>query len=195
MFGLRRFGRYCTNPLFLRCNFRRSSSILHPSWEYSKWEGIKLPGVSISLEMRDPTTVHGRLKRLLNKNKLSKEEWEIEKNRINDTIGEIIESIPSSLYNEDEKEWQFSLQFHDEFVRVIKKTGARVGPIPKCLEHIFGIRMFLTKLNPEKNYLVRHLSSTLQDIPKKLDDALFPFQKDGVQFAIKQGGRCLIGFV
>ena len=85
------------------------------------------------------------------------------------------------------------MQYHDEVAKVLKKIGATVGPVPKCVSHIFGIKMFLTHLNPEKQYLVRHLVAKLKDMPDDLTKALFPFQREGVEFAIRQGGRCLIG--
>ena len=172
---------------------RWNSNSLNSTWDSSQWEQVKLGAASVSLEMKDANSINGRLKRLVNKKKLSKVDWEVEKVRVTDNFKDLVKSIPNSEYDDETNTWNFSLQYHEEFVKVVKKTGARIGPLPKCVEHIFGTKMYLPKLNSEKGFLVHHLASKLEDVPEELENALFSFQRDGVKFAVAQGGRCLIG--
>ena len=191
----------CRAPLRRPLQYLNSSMATQPWSIGPQWEEgaeinsnpLDLKSASVSLEMASPTEFRGRLKRLLNKKKIPKDQWEAEKQRIEQEFYQTVLSVPGAYFNEEDSMWYCSLQYHDEVAKVLKKCGARVGPVPKSVHHIFGMKMFLTKLNPEKQYLVRHLAGSDYHIPDHLSQALFPFQKEGVQFALNQGGRCLIG--
>jgi hypothetical protein len=153
-----------------------------------------LAPATVSLEMASPTEFRGKMKRLLNKKKLPKGEWEEEKKRIEGDLLQTILSIPGAYVDETDSMWHCSLQYHDQLLKVLKKCGAKAGGVPKSIVHVFGTKMFLTKLDPDQKYLVKHLSCPSQSVPEHLSTALFPFQREGVEFALRQGGRCLIGY-
>lgn len=194
--------RHPTRQLLFKTKFRFASRKTKDKiqntlngWEYENKEDHCLKGVSISFELSDKTEVRGRLKRLLNKKNLSKNDWDQEKARLTETFKEILSNVPNSQYNSQEDLWYFSLEYHDKLVKALKQIGASVGQIPKSVANLFGIKMFLPQAKPEKQFLVKYDSSELSEVPKSLWEKLFPFQREGVEFAVKQGGRCLIGLV
>ena len=98
-------------------------------------------------------------------------------------------------YNSKDNMWYFSLQYHDSLVKQLKKIGASVGRVPTSVASLFGAKMFLPHAKPESQFIIKNESEELNEVPENLSNKLFPFQKEGIEFAVKQGGRCLIGFV
>ncbi|XP_072179290.1 SWI/SNF-related matrix-associated actin-dependent regulator of chromatin subfamily A-like protein 1 [Diadema setosum] len=101
---------------------------------------------------------------------------------------EIFKSLSSKSYDANTKKWSFSLAEYDELMEAVKvlKGEVEVKPLSTsvCLAFRSQLRGQTTSLE------VPEASLDLVDL--KLVQALMPFQRKGVDFAIHRNGRALI---
>ncbi|KAG8198721.1 hypothetical protein JTE90_023489 [Oedothorax gibbosus] len=97
---------------------------------------------------------------------------------------EVFKSIPNRLYDMQTKKWNFPVKDHDKLISLVKPLHSEVilAPLPKVILNVF-------KSAPA--------TRTIEDVDlSRLDPfmlkTLLPFQKEGVQFAVKHNGRVLI---
>lgn len=95
---------------------------------------------------------------------------------------EIFKSISSRSYDAVQRRWSFALSSHNELMQKLKplRPDVLVAEIPS-----YVLRVFQTA--SEEEYEV-----SLSGIDCKLEQALLPFQKEGVCTAIRRNGRLLI---
>ncbi|XP_071448484.1 SWI/SNF-related matrix-associated actin-dependent regulator of chromatin subfamily A-like protein 1 [Hetaerina americana] len=96
----------------------------------------------------------------------------------------VFKSIPSSAYDPNSKNWNFSLSDHGKLMSLVSsmKGEVSVSPLPKMVLETF--------LNPSNRIELQSIN--LSKIDPVLTDALMPFQVEGVRFGISRNGRCLI---
>lgn len=94
---------------------------------------------------------------------------------------EIFRTMPSRMYDAEKKRWSFHLTCHNDLMEKLKclRPAVLVAEIPRYI-----LRAFLE--TPE-NYEV-----SLTSLDCKLEQALLPFQKEGVCTAVRRKGRILI---
>ncbi|CAN8003353.1 unnamed protein product [Ixodes pacificus] len=95
---------------------------------------------------------------------------------------EIFKTISSRNYDAVQKRWSFALSSHNELVQKLKplRPNVLVAEIPSHVLKVF-------EAAPTEEYEV-----SLSGIDCKLEQALLPFQKEGVCTAIRRNGRLLI---
>ncbi|XP_015784832.1 SWI/SNF-related matrix-associated actin-dependent regulator of chromatin subfamily A-like protein 1 [Tetranychus urticae] len=108
----------------------------------------------------------------------------------NPVIVEVCRAIPGSNFDSKTRNWHFELQHYRNLLSNLTKLKQTNNIELDLLQGIpeFVIQALLKETKRPKSTI--DLSAVL---PKRLFEALYPFQKDGVAFAISRNGRCLIG--
>lgn len=98
---------------------------------------------------------------------------------------ELCKTISGKEYDTKKKVWSFPLEQYNKFKDVVAPLSPNViiGNLPKAVLQNFMNRK--EKTRDLQNVDISRIESTLLN-------SLFPFQKEGVQFGISMGGRCLI---
>eukprot|EP00117_Sycon_ciliatum_P035322 scpid82815/ scgid0767/ SWI/SNF-related matrix-associated actin-dependent regulator of chromatin subfamily A-like protein 1; HepA-related protein; Sucrose nonfermenting protein 2-like 1 len=97
-------------------------------------------------------------------------------------ILEVFKSMRTKNYNPGKTEWSFALSEHDALVKKLAKlNNCRPKPIPSKV-----VKMLLGS-DP-----LQSSSPVLGHIGPTLLNALFPFQKQGIEFGISRNGRVLL---
>ncbi|XP_071966127.1 SWI/SNF-related matrix-associated actin-dependent regulator of chromatin subfamily A-like protein 1 isoform X2 [Antedon mediterranea] len=106
----------------------------------------------------------------------------------NQKLIDIFKQMPTKNYNAVTKVWTFHLSDYGQFCKAVNSAGMQndIEPLPKAVLSTFrqqrhGINK--PKTVPEVN---------LNSVDSELVEALIPFQRDGVGYAIERQGRILI---
>ncbi|ELR17128.1 helicase, putative [Acanthamoeba castellanii str. Neff] len=107
-----------------------------------------------------------------------------EPNKRDKWLSDFYASVPGSTFDACTKMWTFPLSCYTSFTKAIEDSrGVTLnGPLPPWI-----MRLFVYK---EKKPL--NMSVQLDKIPVGLLNALYPFQREGVMFALQRNGRALI---
>ena len=105
----------------------------------------------------------------------------------------LFKTIDSGKYNAAERTWSFEIKDHNELVRKLRPLNAEVqlDVLPRWILETFNY-----KRNDKKEKV--NLDSSINCDPYSpqvepcLWDNLMPFQRDGVRYALKRGGRILL---
>ncbi|KAF6213119.1 hypothetical protein GE061_010834 [Apolygus lucorum] len=103
----------------------------------------------------------------------------------NQKLNELFKSIPGSIFDANKKKWTFPLDQYENLKKKIEPLAPNitVGNLPKSV-----LKMFSNK----NKVLDDFKSIDISRIEPTLFECLFPFQKEGVQFAVSKQGKCLI---
>ena len=103
----------------------------------------------------------------------------------------VFKTMKTRSYDNAARTWRFQLHEHDELARSLRAIGnVTVNALPQSVlkslreSSCSGAATAISDADAE---------SKLQTLPPDLLAALMPFQRDGVKFAVKHGGRALIG--
>jgi SWI/SNF-related matrix-associated actin-dependent regulator 1 of chromatin subfamily A len=100
---------------------------------------------------------------------------------------ELFKSIGSKSYDSTTKMWTFGLKDHNTLIKSIKHTlpYIKLSPIPAVI-----LNTFISTIDRAPNDT---LTINYSDkIGSKLYSTLMGFQKQGIEYCIRRGGRCLI---
>ncbi|CAH1406640.1 unnamed protein product [Nezara viridula] len=103
----------------------------------------------------------------------------------NQRLIDICKQIPGRYYDPQRKSWCFPLKEYENFKKITNPLSPQIviGNLPASVLKIFS--------NPS-NFTVNHKEVDISRIEPALLNSLFPFQKEGIQFGVSKGGRCLI---
>ncbi|XP_014287672.1 SWI/SNF-related matrix-associated actin-dependent regulator of chromatin subfamily A-like protein 1 [Halyomorpha halys] len=103
----------------------------------------------------------------------------------NQKLVDICKQIPGRYYDPQKKSWCFPLKEYENFKKITAPLSPQIviGNLPASVLKIFS--------NPS-NFSVNHKDVDISCIEPTLFNSLFPFQKEGIQFGVSKGGRCMI---
>ncbi|XP_073992688.1 SWI/SNF-related matrix-associated actin-dependent regulator of chromatin subfamily A-like protein 1 isoform X2 [Rhodnius prolixus] len=103
----------------------------------------------------------------------------------NKELLDLFKTIPGKEYDPKKKVWSFPLEQYNKFKEVTAPLSPNViiGNLPKAV-----LQNFMDQKQKPQDYRNMDISK----IESTLLNSLFPFQKEGVQFGVSKGGRCLI---
>ncbi|PRW20657.1 SWI SNF-related matrix-associated actin-dependent regulator of chromatin subfamily A 1 isoform X1 [Chlorella sorokiniana] len=102
-----------------------------------------------------------------------------------EAVSAALKRLPGGQWDPKSRHWRFPLTQHDRLVQ--------------ALQALTSVRVRLEPLHPLVTAVLRAASSNPDDsdryctLPKDLEQQLMPFQREGVKFALRRGGRVLIG--
>ncbi|KAI7838398.1 hypothetical protein COHA_007802 [Chlorella ohadii] len=102
-----------------------------------------------------------------------------------EAVSAALKRLPGGQWDPKSRHWRFPLSQHDRLVQ--------------ALQALTSVRVRLEPLHPLVTAVLRAASSNPDDsdryctLPKDLEQQLMPFQREGVKFALRRGGRVLIG--
>ncbi|XP_054269665.1 SWI/SNF-related matrix-associated actin-dependent regulator of chromatin subfamily A-like protein 1 isoform X2 [Macrosteles quadrilineatus] len=99
---------------------------------------------------------------------------------------DIFRTINGKEYDFKSKLWTFPVTEYFNLKKAVSvlTPDVIIGNLPKCV-----IETFITKA---KNYQTDISKVDISRVDSKLKDAIYPFQKQGIQFGVTRGGRCLV---
>ncbi|KAL6076217.1 SWI/SNF-related matrix-associated actin-dependent regulator of chromatin subfamily A-like protein 1 [Balamuthia mandrillaris] len=98
-------------------------------------------------------------------------------------LTELFSSLPSAIYSEEQKAWSFLLTKYSEVLNTLRGIPTvRLTTLPNTV-----VRVFVWKERPPLETNI-----DLSRIPTPLLNKLYPYQREGVIFAIQRRGRALI---
>ena len=108
----------------------------------------------------------------------------------NQTIVDVCRKIPGANFDAKTRNWHFELVQYRSLLASLTQLKQTHNIVLDLLQGIpeFVIQALIKEMKRPKLHI--DLSAVL---PKRLFEALYPFQKDGVKFAISRDGKCLIG--
>lgn len=98
---------------------------------------------------------------------------------------ELFKTVPDKMYDAKQRKWNFPLSQYKDLMRKITtqlKAEVTISPLPQ-----FIIKAFLTGKTT-----VSYKSVDISCISSEIRNQLYPFQIEGIQFAVSKNGRCLI---
>lgn len=103
----------------------------------------------------------------------------------NQKLIDICKQVPGRHYDPQRKSWCFPLKEYETFKKVTNPLSPQIviGNLPPSV-----LKMF----SNSSNFSVNHKDVDISRIEPTLLNSLFPFQKEGIQFGVSKGGRCLI---
>eukprot|EP00960_Hanusia_phi_P077758 768738-Hanusia_phi.AAC.5 len=103
----------------------------------------------------------------------------------NQKVINVFKEVKTRNYNPQTREWSFHVSDHDELVSKLSKCDhVSVKSLPAS---------FLKALNSTASHDNVTPELIWQALPPDLLAGLLPFQREGIAFAIRHGGRALIG--
>ncbi|KAL7076057.1 hypothetical protein ACQ4LE_004562 [Meloidogyne hapla] len=125
---------------------------------------------------------------------LSAERFKLEFHPYDSSIPSVLKEIASRSYDSTNKIWSFQLKDYELVKRKLNQLRSK-NILAKFDEIPLGVRkLFLDKISPCNSELSSNeaSSSYLEKADPKIVETLFPFQRSGVSFGIRRGGRLLI---
>lgn len=106
---------------------------------------------------------------------------------------DLVQQVPSKFFVFDKKAWKIKIEDYNILVQKLKE--ARNNPTWDVCPELDATSVPPNVISAILDAKQRSdLQVNLEDrLTKTLIDNLFPFQREGVKFAIKQEGRCIIG--
>ncbi len=113
----------------------------------------------------------------------------------NAAVIDVFKTMKTRSYDKDTRTWSFQLQEHDELVKKLRSLGnvTVTGLPPSVLKSLTASVCSAMGKGAAPVMSDAEVESKLSTLPPDLLAALMPFQRDGVKFAVKHGGRALIG--
>lgn len=109
----------------------------------------------------------------------------------NPKVINIFKEMKTRSYNPQSREWSFHVSEHDELVsRLGKCSNVSVKALPATF--LKALRELESQSSAVSSEMVT-LEQIWQALPPDLLAGLLPFQREGIAFAIRHGGRALIG--
>ncbi|XP_075210484.1 SWI/SNF-related matrix-associated actin-dependent regulator of chromatin subfamily A-like protein 1 isoform X1 [Lycorma delicatula] len=98
---------------------------------------------------------------------------------------DLLKTVPGKMYDAKERKWNFPLSQYKNLLKKIELLNLEISinPLPK-----FILKEFLLRKLPS----VSSESIDISCLSPELKKQLYPFQIEGIQFAISKNGRCLI---
>eukprot|EP00898_Chlorokybus_atmophyticus_P003073 jgi/Chlat1/3767/Chrsp259S03908 len=103
----------------------------------------------------------------------------------NKAVVDACKSIQGSAYLKDSRSWAFPFSKQEELINTLQSLSTaevQLERVPAFVEKVFELASMAS--DDSERYL---------QLPLDLEAQLLPFQRDGVQFILKHGGRGLIG--
>uniref|UniRef100_A0A915LVK7 SWI/SNF-related matrix-associated actin-dependent regulator of chromatin subfamily A-like protein 1 n=1 Tax=Meloidogyne javanica TaxID=6303 RepID=A0A915LVK7_MELJA len=125
---------------------------------------------------------------------LSSERFKLEFHPFDSSIPLKLKEIPSRNYDSANKIWNFLLKDYEVVKNKLNQLRSK-NVLAKFDEIPLGVRkLFLDKISPRnlEPSSSESTSSCLDKADPKIVETLFPFQRSGVSFGIRRGGRLLI---
>ncbi|CAK5102848.1 unnamed protein product [Meloidogyne enterolobii] len=125
---------------------------------------------------------------------LSSERFKLEFHPFDSSIPLKLKEIPSRNYDSANKIWNFLLKDYEVVKNKLNQLRSK-NVLAKFDEIPLGVRkLFLDKISPRnlEPSSSESSSSCLDKADPKIVETLFPFQRSGVSFGIRRGGRLLI---
>ncbi|KAL0104812.1 hypothetical protein PUN28_016447 [Cardiocondyla obscurior] len=116
---------------------------------------------------------------------ISDDRFALETSSFVPAIIEIFKSIPSRIYDAKSRIWNFHINDYNNLIQklVSNECALTLTKIPESVLQIFKKNLNSSKQIPEQD---------LSKVDKKLTDIIMPFQRDGINYGILKGGRCMI---
>jgi len=113
----------------------------------------------------------------------------------NAAVIDVFKTMKTRSYDKDTRTWSFQLQEHDELVKKLRGLGnVTVTALPpSVLKSLSASGCSPMGKGAAPVISDAEVESKLSTLPPDLWAQLMPFQRDGVKFAVKHGGRALIG--
>ena len=119
--------------------------------------------------------------------------WKGKNQELSTKVTEVLASVP---FTEEisEKKWKIPLFYHNEICKTLKKLEISIDKVPTpVVEYYVSKDIEYPLANNE--LVVNEAWNDLKEIPEKLNEKLYTFQRQGIEFAINRGGRCLIAYL
>ena len=103
------------------------------------------------------------------------------------SINQEVKKLPTSTYDPETKAWSVAIEEYVSLIEMLKRLeSSGVGMDPDSVPPRVVSFVLSEKNNMNKNINLR------DRLPQRFVDGLFPFQREGVKFAIRHEGRCMI---
>lgn len=101
----------------------------------------------------------------------------------------VFKSIPSAKYNASDRQWLFNISDHEDLIRQLRplRPEVEIDPLPKIVVNVLD-----KNRNKRKEVFVNTDQEGSFVIEPSLWDALMPFQREGVVYALQRSGRIIL---